>query len=471
MMLLVVPLFEPDAPSFYIEMIQFVLLVILSLRFWTRLDKPDLRLWFVAVGLHIVIVSASAMINDALWMRLVLMLINVGSVYYGIIAYRRYREATLTTRFVRMVAFIYLGFNILAVLFNVFGRITLAKVFSITAIIGLTQTIGLLIFVQICMEAMDLQMKVSSCSQGIFSRINTGKASMSFRKFFTWLSIALWWIVFLVNLGIANGLLDLLSVVLAKGRVFGSIKFSFGNILFFALIVYVTNVLQKYIGLLFGDSKMKFEEKVEHKSSKLALIRLIIILLGVLMAMAASGVPMDKLTVVLGAFGVGIGLGMQNIINNFVSGIILIFEKPFRIGDYVELADKKGKVQDIGIRSSRMLTAQGSDVIIPNGDLLSGRLVNWTLTNDYIKTELTFKITSLDNLDIVTKIVEEELLKLKTSTVGKLKPEILVNAIGADSIELKVLVWINNIYIEAGFKSDLFKLLLPRFNEAGIKLL
>ncbi|MCX2478279.1 mechanosensitive ion channel [Pedobacter sp. MC2016-15] len=471
MMLLVVPLFEPDAPSFYIEMIQFVLLVILSLRFWTRLDKPDLRLWFVAVGLHIVIVSASAMINDALWMRLVLMLINVGSVYYGIIAYRRYREATLTTRFVRMVAFIYLGFNIMAVLFNVFGRITLAKVFSITAIIGLTQTIGLLIFVQICMEAMDLQMKVSSCSQGIFSRINTGKASMSFRKFFTWLSIALWWIVFLVNLGIANGLLDLLSVVLAKGRVFGSIKFSFGNILFFALIVYVTNVLQKYIGLLFGDSKMKFEEKVEHKSSKLALIRLIIILLGVLMAMAASGVPMDKLTVVLGAFGVGIGLGMQNIINNFVSGIILIFEKPFRIGDYVELADKKGKVQDIGIRSSRMLTAQGSDVIIPNGDLLSGRLVNWTLTNDYIKTELTFKITTLDNLDIVSKIVEEELLKLKTSTVGKLKPEILVNAIGADSIELKVLVWINNIYIEAGFKSDLFKLLLPRFNEAGIKLL
>lgn len=275
----------------------------------------------------------------------------------------------------------------------------------------------------------------------------------------------------MINLGVASSVIGLLGSIISKGRVFGSIKFSLGNLLFFALIVYITNLLQKYVGLIFGDKNLQFEEKVEHKSSKLALVRLIIILLGALMALAASGVPMDKLTVVLGAFGVGIGLGMQNIINNFVSGIILIFEKPFRIGDYIELADKKGKVQDIGIRSSRMLTAQGSDVIIPNGDLLSGRLVNWTLNNDYIKTEVTFKIASHEDLDAVGKIITKELLKLSSSTVGKLKPEILVNAIAADSIELKVLVWINNIYIEAAFKSDFLKLLLVRFNDAGIKIL
>lgn len=101
-----------------------------------------------------------------------------------------------------------------------------------------------------------------------------------------------------------------------------------------------------------------------------------------------------------------------------------------------------------------MITAQGSYVIIPNGDLLSGRLVNWTLHNDYIKIEVTFKIASHENLDDVNKIIEAVLVKLNDRMVGKLKPEILLNAIAADSIELKVLVWINNIYIEAGFKSD-----------------
>lgn len=470
-LLTLTPLFEPDAPSFYIELIQFWLLVILSFLFFKKLEQDARWLWFIAVGLHIGIIAASAMINDALWMRLALILINSGSIYYGILVYRYLKEAPFANRFVRSVSFIYLALNSLAILFNIFGRITLAKVFSITAIMGLTQVIGLVVFVQLCIESMELQMKLSSCSNGLFSRINVDKARVSGKKFFTWLSMLLWWIVFTINLGIASSVIALVTSIITKGRMFGSIKFSLGNLLFFALIVYMTNLLQKYVGLLFGDKKLQFEEKVEHKSTKLALVRLIIILLGTLMAFAASGVPMDKLTVVLGAFGVGIGLGMQNIISNFVSGIILIFEKPFRIGDYIELAEKKGKVQDIGIRSSRMLTAQGADVIIPNGDLLSGRLVNWTLHNDYIKTEVTFKIAGHENLDAVSKIIEKELSKLSSSTVGNLKPEILVNAIAADSIELKVLIWINNIYIEAGFKSDFLKLLLVSFNEAGIKIL
>jgi potassium efflux system protein len=471
LILALTPLFEPDAPSLYIELIQFLALCCLSFYFWRTQEKATLRLWFTAVILHVVIVSASALINDALWIRLLLMFINSFSIYYGISVYKKLKEASFVSRFVKSVTFIYIGFNVLAILLNVFGRTTLARVFSITAIIGLTELICLVVFVQICMEALDLQMKVSSCSNGIFSRVNLTKAKASFKKFFSWLSMLLWWIVFMVNLGISSAVISLVTNVLSKQRVFGSLKFSLGNLLFFALLIYVTNLMQKYVALLFGDSKLKFEDKVEHKSSKLALIRLIIILLGVLMAFAASGVPMDKLTVVLGAFGVGIGLGMQNIINNFVSGIILIFERPFRIGDYIELADKKGKVQDIGIRSSRMLTAQGSDVIIPNGDLLSGRLVNWTLENDYIKSEITFKVGIQEDLDSIQKMVEEELAKLSSSTVGKLKPEFLINAIAADSIELKVLVWINNIYIESGFKSELFKLLLARFKEKEVKLI
>ncbi|RZK61507.1 MAG: mechanosensitive ion channel, partial [Pedobacter sp.] len=222
--------------------------------------------------------------------------------------------------------------------------------------------------------------------------------------------------------------------------------------------------------LFFGEQKISFDGASDHKGSKVALFRLIIIVIGLLLAFTASGLPMDKLTVVLGALGVGIGLGMQNIVNNFVSGIILIFEKPFRIGDYVELADKRGKVQDIGIRSSKLLTPQGSEVIIPNGDLLSGRLVNWTLSNDYLKSELLIKVSSTANMQQVQEIISE-VIKGSVHTVNKLPPEILVNNLAADSVEIKVLVWVNNVYVEAAFKSDTLMRIMVAFQEADIKVM
>jgi potassium efflux system protein len=465
-----VPLFEPSSPSFYIEMNQFFLLVILTVHFWKKLDKPQLKLWLFSVVLYMVVTFTSSMVNDALWMRALLIVLNVISLFYGRIFYRKMKAAKFAGRFIKPLSMMYLSFNILAILFNIFGRISLAKMLSSTAIVGITQVVTLGIFIQVLAEALHLQMKVSSCSGGLFSRINLSKTRVKVQKMLTTVAIVLWMLVFFINLSIAGGVFSLIQHILVKPHKFGSVGYTLGNILLFVLIIYVANMLQKNVGLVFGESSLKFDGKTEHKSSKLALLRLIIIFIGVMMAVIASGVPVDKLTVAIGALGVGIGLGLQNIVNNFVSGIILIFEKPFRVGDYVELVDKKGKVKDIGIRSSKLLTAQGSEVIIPNGDLLSGRLVNWTLSNDFLKTEISLKIASDADLTVVYKIIEKE-VKKAPGTVSNLPPEILVNAITADNIELKILVWINNIYMEAGFKSDLLKVLWTKFKEAGIKII
>jgi potassium efflux system protein len=464
------PLFEPDSPSMYIEITQFLLLIAVTIHFWKTLSRSDLHYWLMIVALYVTVILTSTVVHDAVWIRIWLIFLNIASIYIGIYFYRKLVNAKFSEKLIRPTLFIYVALNALSVVLNIFGRISLAKVFSTTAVIGLTQIIGLGLFIQILTDALELQIKVSSCSNGIFSRINLASTRTSFKKILSVVAVILWLLVFIINLSIAGGVFALLQHILNKPRSFGSVSFTLSNVLFFGVIVYLSNMLQKHVGVLFGESAITFEEKTEHKGSKLALIRLIIIIIGVLLAVTASGVPLDKLTVVLGALSVGIGLGMQNIVNNFVSGIILIFEKPFRIGDYVELADKKGKVQDIGIRSSKMLTPQGSEVIIPNGDLLSGRLVNWTLSNDYVKTEVLFKVPVDTDLEALSKIIEDEISK--TNNIMKnLQPEILVNTIAADSIELKVLVWIANIYSEAGFKSDLFKKLLPRFKEMQVKIM
>lgn len=464
------PLFEPDSPSIYIELNQFLLMVTMSLFLYRRLPKNQLRVWFTILGLYALVIFTNAFVNETLLLRSLLILLNAVSIYFGIWLYRKMQEANFHKKFIKPVVIIYVILNIVAVLLNIFGRISLAKSFHLTAISGLVQILSLAVFVQIVAEAMELQIKVSSASGGIFSRINVTSSRAKFRKMLSFISVLLWVLVFAINLNIIDSMVNLLQQLLLKPRTFGNITFSLGNVLFFAVIIYLSNVLQKNIGILFGESDSSFASTTVEKNSKLALVRLVIIVIGFLFAVMASGVPLDKITVLLGALGVGIGLGLQNIINNFVSGIILIFEKPFNIGDYIELADKKGKVLDIGIRSSKMLTSQGSRVIIPNGDLLSGRLTNYTQKNSQLKSEILFKVNVEADLDLVKKLVAETVDKAE-DIIKNAPRQTFINSIGADNVELKIMVWVKSVYVEAGFKSYVLETLYRKFKENNIKVM
>jgi len=462
--------FHSDAPSIFIEVVQLILMVLITIHLRRVLPKEALRLWFMILGGFVFLVFASSLISEALLPRLMLLAIHLGLLFLGVRMYGKTKIPQFSKRFIKLVIWVLVLMNGLAIIMNVFGRISLSKVFGIAGVINLTQMISLAVFIQIMLDALELQIKISSCNKGFFSRLNPDAMKSQFKKVLKVFSFIVWLLILFNNLGMSSGIYSLMTGILSKERSFGSIHFSLGNVLFFFIIIYVSNKLQKHVPLFFGEQKISFDGASDHKGSKVALFRLIIIVIGLLLAFTASGLPMDKLTVVLGALGVGIGLGMQNIVNNFVSGIILIFEKPFRIGDYVELADKKGKVQDIGIRSSKLLTPQGSEVIIPNGDLLSGRLVNWTLSNDYLKSELLIKVSSTANMQQVQEIISD-VIKGSVHTVNKLPPEILVNNLAADSVEIKVLVWVNNVYVEAAFKSETLLRIMVAFQEADIKVM
>ena len=95
--------------------------------------------------------------------------------------------------------------------------------------------------------------------------------------------------------------------------------------------------------------------------------------------MAAAGFQVGQLTLVFGALGVGIGFGLQDVVRNFVAGLILMFERPLQRGDTVEVAGMLGQVRDIGLRATIVTTFEGADVVVPNGMLLADKMVNWTL--------------------------------------------------------------------------------------------
>ena len=341
--------------------------------------------------------------------------------------------------------------------------------FTTTAIFGLTQVVALAAFVRIVTEAFYLQVQRSRTADGRSGRLVFGKIESGLRKGLTVVVGILWLMLFTTNLNLYNLFYRLIDNLLTAPHKLGSTTFTLGSVLLFVGIVFLTIQLQKYVGYFFGETDDEFSMEADRKGSWMVAIRLAILGVGLFLATLASGLPVDKIAIVLGALGVGIGLGLQNIINNLVSGVILIFERPFQVGDYIEVKGQTGRVKDIGIRASKLISQAGSEIILPNGDLLSNHVINWTLSNNHIRTELALNLAPDIDLDEARRLISEEILK-NPNTLHKIAPEILLNNVATTGYDLKALFWINNIRQEEALKSELLAGIYQRLTQAGIAM-
>jgi small-conductance mechanosensitive channel len=196
--------------------------------------------------------------------------------------------------------------------------------------------------------------------------------------------------------------------VLDIGYEFGSLALSVGDILSFILVVYLTWLISFVIRNLlevelFG--RLKLPRGVPKAVSSLT--QYFLITLGFMLALSAAGFSMQNLGLLAGALGVGIGFGLQNIVNNFISGLILAFERPVTVGDIIIVAGHEGVVQRIGIRASVIKQYDGSEVIIPNAELISNRVINWTLAKYSRRIILSVQTHQDTDIDLVLKIMKE----------------------------------------------------------------
>ncbi|MGA0557898.1 mechanosensitive ion channel family protein [Larkinella sp. VNQ87] len=465
------PFFDLRPPAVYVELTQFILLLALTGLFYRSWPRQLFVYWLAIVTLYIlVVITRSSIIDPGIWFRLWLLLLNGVSVLFGFLFLFRIRKVLALTGFIKQVSIVYIVLNVLAIICNIFGRMSLAKICSTASIYGLTQAVGLFTMVQIIKEAFALQVVSGKLTKGVASRFNYPKLEAGLHRLLSFVAVIAWLIIFTNNLYVYNTVYSVAEQFLTTERTFGSTKFTWGNIVLFFIVLYLSNALRKYIGYFFGETDDEITGTINTVDSRLVIIRLFMLIGGFLFAIVASGIGLDKVTVIVGALGVGIGLGLQTIVNNLVSGIILIFDKPFQIGDFIEIANKKGRVKNIGIRSSRLLTTEGSEVIIPNGDLLSGQVINWTINHKAKRIELTIKADTEHELSELKKLLKEEITK-HPNTVKRQPPEIFVSTITTDAIELKARVWINSINKEDQFRSEVLLNIYRRFKEAGIKMM
>jgi len=470
-MLTIAPLVDLDAPAIYLESIQFLIMIILTIIFWKRWSKPMFYSWCLIIILFLLLPFANFIGIEFSAQRWLMLFVDAGAVVFGFNFYERIKKSVLRSRKILLYATVfYMLFNLFAVVANLFGRLTLTKIFGTTAIYGFAQIVSLSVFVKIITEAFLLQILSSRIRKKYPDNFEFSHIQKGIISFANILSVVLWLIVFTTNLNLFDTISDMLHDFFTTPRQVGNFSFTMWGIVLFIGIIWVANLLQKYIAYFFGDTGDDAGLDNKGQRSRLLITRLVLLIGGFMLAVAASGLPVDRITVILGALGVGIGLGLQSIVNNFVSGVILIFDRTLRIGDVVELGDKKGRVKEISIRSSTLLTSEGAEVIIPNGDILSHNIVNWTLSNNQIRAELSFTIDKLDNPDEIKKDITK-IIQSNTAVVSAREPEMVVNSISTKAVQLSFYFWCKDVLKTDAVKSEVSKAIYDHLKEKGITVL
>lgn len=176
------------------------------------------------------------------------------------------------------------------------------------------------------------------------------------------------------------------------------------------------------------------------------LIHYFILCIGAIVGLSWIGFDFSNLLLIAGALGVGIGFGLQNIFNNFISGIIILFQSHLKVGDYIELdTGLRGEIREINVRSTVVTTNDGVEVIIPNSEMVSNRIVNWTLRDPYRRVHVPFSVAYGSDLEELTKVVVEAAKNVQSTLqrIGVREPQVFLMKLGDNGIEMELVVWVD----------------------------
>lgn len=247
-----------------------------------------------------------------------------------------------------------------------------------------------------------------------------------------------------------------------------SFTFSIAIVFTFFFIIWISIVIARLINsILENDVLERMNIEPGLPNTILVIVKYGIITLGFFIAIKYAGIPFNQLTIIIGAFGIGIGFGLQNIFNNLVSGLILLFERPIKIADIIEVGTLIGEVKSIGIRSSKVRTFDGAEIIVPNGNLISNEVINWTLSERTRRSEVIVGISYNSDPNTARDILFDVLSNNK-HIVSDPEPQVMFTKLGDSSLDFRLLYWSNHNWVEV--RSEVIFEVFYALKKAGIKI-
>ncbi len=358
-------------------------------------------------------------------------------------------------RTVRAAALVVLPFFAVAFLANVFGYVNLSRLvgngvlrsaYAAVVLYAVVRIIDGLIVFALRLRPLNLLKTVQNYAPTIQEKA---------RKFVRFVAFALWLVITLEFFTLREVVFGEVKALLTAELSLGSLSISASDVLLFFAIVWAAFLLSRFIRFALEEDvypRFSLAHGIPYAIS--TVLNYIILLVGFFFAVAAAGFDLTRFTVLVGAFGVGIGFGLQNIINNFVSGLILLFERPIKIGDEIMIEEATGTVRRIGIRASVIRQWDNSEIIVPNSKLISENVKNWTRSTPKRGMEILVQVAR----GVDTQLVIELLGKVAAAhplVAGNPEPKVLLSNFGVLSLDFKLRVWTTQFDKTVQISSDL----------------
>jgi potassium-dependent mechanosensitive channel len=476
LVLVSVMVFDPDAPLLLYQ-VALLLALIPVLRLLPAVVYEVLGPWpYVATGLYLLKQLGFLFTANPLYHRSYLLFVTVLSLVlmvWLLLGWRRTARVAPAKRSIRLVrgigwlAVAALGVSAVA---NIVGNVSLSEMLTT----GLLDAgyVGLVLYAGVTVLASVLRLLLARRAFSRFRVVtqHAGPLLNSVTRLLHLGAAVAWVLVVLNQFRLLRPLRDAATAVLTYRLTFGELSITLGGVLLFLFSVWLAFWAARTVRVILQDEvlpKMSLPRGVGNSISSLTYYAMV--MLGLMVALAAAGFEISQLAIVVGALSVGIGFGLQNVVNNFVSGLILMFERPIQPGDVVEVSGTSGKVREIGMRATTLTTFEGADVVVPNGALLNEKLINWTLSDMDRRIDVNVGVAYGND----PRQVLELLMEVTKSTPGIAEqpaPTILFVGFGASSLDFSIRSWTNNFGDWVKIRSDLHVRVYEALRQAGIEI-
>jgi len=445
----------------------------LSLIFRNYINGYWYRVWIIIFGLFLISSCDNLILQASRTERWLMLFISVAGFLVGTMVLWKGRISTLREKWMIYTIALMTIIELRAVCANIFGRYNLSKTLMVSGYLNVVIAILFLWTVRLINEGLYLAFNVYTKQERNLFYLNFDRVGNRAPAIFYVALVIGWFILFGRNFAGFSYIASPLQDFFTNEHSIGDYTFTINKLLLFVTIIAIAIMVSKIVSFFASDGQINTDKNnVNSKrgvGSWLLLIRIAILGLGLFLAIAAAGIPMDRLTIILGALGVGIGFGLQTLVNNLVSGLIIAFEKPVNVGDVVEIGGQGGTMKSIGFRSSVISTWDGADLIMPNGDLLSSHLTNWTLGGSHKRMSILIGVAYNSDLNKVREILTNILDKEERINHHP-APVVQYEQFSNSSIDVKIYFWARQMKDAAATRSDLIVAIQTAFAAEGLSI-
>ena len=439
--------FEPDAPAI-VRSVLVLLALVPVLRLLPAAEFAVVkRLPFFAAALYLLYKTNILFVGTHLFGRVHLILVGllaILAVWYllaRLSAHSLQGKATGYSALTRGIGHLSMAALVIGLGANVIGNVTLAA--ALTGGVINSGYAGLAIYAAAgVLRALLVQLTTSRKATQSYEE---AQRRLDFAQGLTQLLRAIafvtWLVLTLAGFRVLRPVADALRGVLDHPVAIGSVSVTLGGLLLFVACVVASFWVANAVRFVLRDEVLPHLTLPRGTANSIATLSYYgVVLVGLLVAMLVAGLEASQLTIVLGALGVGVGFGLQNVVNNFFSGLILMFERPIQPGDTVAISGVEGTVREIAMRATRVRTFDGADVFVPNGALLSANLTNWTLADVHRRFDVTTGVAYGSDMPKVFAV----LMQAARTTAGVAstpEPLAIFTGFGNSSLDFMLRVW------------------------------